>query len=70
MKKQKQKYESPRILTYSSDDILKELGPAQACSPYWGSSAPQDNVPGYAPGLPPGFNNSPERRKRDNLFEK
>jgi hypothetical protein len=26
-------YEPPRIITYSSDDILEELGPAQACSP-------------------------------------
>jgi hypothetical protein len=26
------KYESPRIVTYSEADILKELGPAQACT--------------------------------------
>jgi len=26
-------YERPEILTYSEDDILEELGPAQACSP-------------------------------------
>jgi hypothetical protein len=25
-------YEAPRIVTYSEDDILKELGPAQACT--------------------------------------
>lgn len=26
-------YETPKIITYSEDDILEELGPAQACSP-------------------------------------
>ncbi len=26
-------YEIPEIITYSKDDILEELGPAQACSP-------------------------------------
>jgi hypothetical protein len=26
-------YETPKIITYTSDDILKEIGPAQACSP-------------------------------------
>lgn len=26
-------YEPPRIITYSEDDILEEMGPAQACSP-------------------------------------
>jgi len=24
-------YETPEIVTYSEDDILEELGPAQAC---------------------------------------
>lgn len=27
------KYESPRIITYTNDDILEQIGPAQACSP-------------------------------------
>jgi hypothetical protein len=27
------KYEPPKIITYSEDDILEEMGPAQACSP-------------------------------------
>ena len=27
-----QKYETPRIITYSEAEILKELGPAQACT--------------------------------------
>jgi len=26
-------YEPPKIITYSGDEILDELGPAQACSP-------------------------------------
>lgn len=26
-------YEVPEVVTYSEDDILEELGPAQACSP-------------------------------------
>jgi len=26
-------YESPRIITYSKEDILEEMGPAQACAP-------------------------------------
>jgi hypothetical protein len=25
-------YEAPRLVTYHADDILKELGPAQACT--------------------------------------
>jgi hypothetical protein len=25
-------YESPRVVTYRDDDLLAELGPAQACS--------------------------------------
>ena len=27
------KYEPPVVVTYREDDILEELGPAQACSP-------------------------------------
>lgn len=27
-------YEPPAIITYSGDDILAEIGPAQACSPF------------------------------------
>jgi len=26
-------YEPPAIVTYSKEDILEELGPAQACAP-------------------------------------
>jgi hypothetical protein len=26
-------YETPKIITFSNDDILEEIGPAQACSP-------------------------------------
>lgn len=26
-------YEPPKIVTYSSDDLLELIGPAQACSP-------------------------------------
>ena len=25
-------YEAPKLVTYHEDDILKELGPAQACT--------------------------------------
>jgi hypothetical protein len=25
-------YEPPKLITYSNDDILEEVGPAQACS--------------------------------------
>ena len=30
-------YEPPKVVTYSGDELLKELGPAQACSPFGGS---------------------------------
>jgi len=30
----KPEYISPEIITYSGDDILKELGTAKACSPF------------------------------------
>jgi len=77
MLKKKQKYEPPRIITYSSDDILEELGPAQACSPFAGmtgqgfdstdpSSPP--NAPGYAPGLPPAFYEPPDKKKKKDFF--
>jgi len=26
-------YETPKIITYSKEDILEEMGPAQACAP-------------------------------------
>ena len=26
-------YQTPAIITYSKEDILEELGPAQACAP-------------------------------------
>jgi len=32
-------YEPPKIITYSNDDILEELGPAQACI-----STPTSNI--------------------------
>jgi hypothetical protein len=71
--KKRQKYEPPRIITYTSDDILEELGPAQACSPFatmsgsssdsLDSSTPPD-APGYAPGLPPAFYEPPDKKKK------
>ena len=30
-------YEPPKVVTYSGDDLLSELGPAQACNPFGGS---------------------------------
>jgi hypothetical protein len=27
-------YRSPLVITYSGDDLLEELGPAQTCSPF------------------------------------
>ena len=32
--RKKPKFEPPRVITYSGDDILEELGPAHACSPF------------------------------------
>ena len=29
----KKEYEKPKVITYSEDEILEILGPAQACSP-------------------------------------
>ncbi len=28
----KREYEVPKLVTYSEDDVLAELGPAQACT--------------------------------------
>ncbi len=33
----KPKFELPKVITYSGDDILEELGPAHACSPFSGA---------------------------------
>ncbi len=33
----KPKFEPPEVISYSGDDILDELGPAHACSPFSGS---------------------------------
>lgn len=33
----KPRLEPPRVITYSGDDILEELGPAHACNPFSGS---------------------------------
>jgi hypothetical protein len=77
MSKKKQTYEPPKIITYSADDILEELGPAQACSPFASppspSSTSQDfsslpTAPGYAPGLPPAFYEPPDKKKKKDLF--
>jgi hypothetical protein len=27
-------YETPKIITYTSEEILEEIGPANACSPF------------------------------------
>lgn len=34
MKEDKIIYEPPKIITYSEENILEELGSPQACSPY------------------------------------
>ncbi len=31
------KFEPPKVITYSGDDILEELGPAHACNPFSGA---------------------------------
>ena len=36
-KKTAPEYETPKIITYNGDQLLKELGPAQACSPFGGA---------------------------------
>ena len=33
-KKERPIYEKPKVITYSGDELLKELGPAQACTPF------------------------------------
>ncbi|MGQ9654843.1 MAG: hypothetical protein ACUVXD_12330 [Thermodesulfobacteriota bacterium] len=38
-------YEPPAIITYSGDDILAEIGPAQACSPFSGALKRQGSQP-------------------------
>ncbi len=35
--KKKPKLEPPRVITYSGAEILEDLGPAHACSPFSGS---------------------------------
>jgi hypothetical protein len=32
-KKQNPFYEPPKVITYSTDDLMELLGPAQACAP-------------------------------------
>ncbi len=36
-RKKRKKFEPPKLITYSGDDILEELGPAHACSPFSGA---------------------------------
>ena len=33
----KPRFDPPKVITYSGDDILEELGPAHACSPFSGA---------------------------------
>jgi len=33
MKKERKQYEAPQVITYSEDEIIEMLGPAQTCSP-------------------------------------
>ena len=33
-------YEPPRIISYTSEEILEQIGPAQACSPSPCATAP------------------------------
>ena len=33
MKKERQQYEAPQVITYSEDEIIELLGPAQTCAP-------------------------------------
>jgi len=35
--KKKARFEPPKVITYSGDDILEELGPAHACNPFSGA---------------------------------
>ncbi|MDY6971706.1 MAG: hypothetical protein SV775_05195 [Thermodesulfobacteriota bacterium] len=34
------RYEPPRIVSYTSEEILEQIGPAQACSPSPCATAP------------------------------
>jgi hypothetical protein len=43
----KKEYEAPKVITYSEDQIIELLGPAQTCSP--SPVTGDDNCPGYAP---------------------
>ena len=45
-------YEPPRVVTYRDDDLLAELGPAQACS--FGSSVVGCAAPPWEPWRAPG----------------
>jgi hypothetical protein len=33
MKEKKEIYQAPQVITYSEDEIIELLGPAQTCSP-------------------------------------
>jgi hypothetical protein len=33
MKENKENYQAPEVITYSEDEIIELLGPAQTCSP-------------------------------------
>jgi len=35
--KEKKPYDPPKIVVYTEEDLLEELGPAQACSPFNGA---------------------------------
>lgn len=35
--RKKPKFEPPKVITYSGAEILEELGPAHACSPFSGA---------------------------------
>ena len=39
-KKEEPGYEEPKVITYSGDELLKELGPAQACRAFGCPVAP------------------------------
>ena len=39
-KKKQPVYEEPKVITYSGDELLKEMGPAQACRGFGCSVAP------------------------------
>ena len=39
-KKKRPSYEEPKVITYSGDELLKELGPAQACRAFGCPVAP------------------------------